>query len=303
MLRNRTFAMATGLAIGFLTLATTVRGQVPSASPSGFIPGPEGMPGQSPIEIAGMMGQGGASENPAMLLLAPSVQNELKLTDEQKTKLLGVAKGASQKGRELVRSMALAGNNANVNPRAMMASGMNLRQETDKAIAKVLDPKQKERLNQIALRAEGPLAIARPEVAAKLRLTNNQGQFVQGIMNQMRNELFLTMQQAASAGQLDPNQFRTVSARLREGAVQEISKVIDRKQKDAFNKMLGEPFDVSKLDDETGPAAAAVNSARPVDTPRAKDAPATEKEKENEATKEPQGNSRKKGRSRSSSNP
>ena len=172
-----------------------------------------------------------------------------------------------------------------------MEAGLRLRQETDQAVAKILDPKQKERLDQIALRVEGPLAVARPEVAAKLRLNPTQNEYVQGIMMQMRQQLFMGISQGAASGQFDPGQVRMLATRLREGAVGEIGKVLDRKQKNAFNKLLGEPFDISKIESEAAsavPAAAppADASSKPGDAPRSKDDPAAGKEDE-ESTRSP----------------
>jgi hypothetical protein len=309
MLRIRRFALATGLAVALSAVAPSSRAQ---GLPGGPGPGPGGMTGMG----MGMgMGMGGQN-SPLMTLLAPSVQKELKLSEEQKTKVYNLSKAAGQRNRDLAQSMAFAGGNGNANPQAMMEAGQRLRQETDKAIGKILDSKQKVRLDQIALRAEGPLAIARPEIAAKLRLNDTQNEFVQGVMMQMRQELFVAMRQGAAAGQFDPAQARTMATQLRKNAVQEISKVIDRKQKAAFDKMLGEPFDVSKIDNETAAAPAdptanpsetakPADAAKPAETPAdAKDAPAAADDKAKEPAKDAErpAPAPKKGRSRAGAN-
>jgi hypothetical protein len=258
-----------------------------------------------------MIGMGGQA-SPVMILLSPSVQKELKLSEEQKSKAYNLAKAAGQKNRDLAQTISFAGPNAN--PQAMMEAGRKLRQETDRSIAGILDAKQKERLDQIVLQVEGPLAVARPEVATKLRLNDTQNEYVQGVMVQMRREFFVTMRQGAAAGQFDPSQSRAFATKLREGAVQEISKILDRKQKAAFNKMLGDPFDVSKIESATAPgdpadpAAAtpstAADPAKPAETTEVKETPADGKEAEKEATKEPgRATPRKKGRARTGSNP
>jgi hypothetical protein len=229
----------------------------------------------------GMMG--GVQSSPIMILLAPSVQKELKLSDEQKTKVYSFAKTATQKQRELMQTMALSGGNAN--PQMMMQAGMQIRQEIDQGLAKLLEPKQKERLDQIVLQAEGPLAVARPEVAAKIGLNEEQQQYVQQVMMQMRRDLVLAVRQGTATGQFNPGQMKSLTAQLRAGAVQEIGQVIDRKQKNAFNKLLGEPFDVKKLDSETaaidpnqtGSAPAADPAKSAADRPQAKEAPAVNK--------------------------
>jgi len=248
-------------------------------------------------------GGGGNANNPVMILLAPSVQKELKLTDDQKTKIYSMARTASQKGREMMRSMASSG--GGVNPQMMMQAGMQIRQETEQSIAKILDTKQKERLDQIVLRVEGPIAVARPEIAEKLRLNSTQNEKIQGIVMEMRQGLSMAIGQGTATGRINRKQASTLTAQYRKAAVQQIAKVLESRQEAAFNKMLGEPFDVTKLESETSgaslntPAAAAADpaSSKPGDSHVAKVAPAEGTAKK---TKEAP---RKKGRPRTGSNP
>jgi len=287
MFRIRTDVVMTGLTVVLSAIASMSRAQ--------GLPGAGGLAG---AQGGGMMGMGGQN-SPVMILLAPSIQKELKLSEEQKSKVYSLAKTSGQKGRDLAQSMSFGGGYAN--PQALMEAGRKLRQETDQSIAGILDDTQKERLDQITLQVEGPLAVARPEIAAKLRLNDNQNEYVQNVLMQMRRDLIMTMRQGAAAGQFDPSQARALATKLRKQAVQEISKVIDRKQKAAFNKMQGEPFDVSKIETESassdpGPLPPTV-SEQPADTPKAKDAPATNPDPEQETTKEPvRPAARKKGR-------
>ena len=92
----------------------------------------------------------------------------------------------------------------NANPQAMMEAGKQLRQESDAGLAQILDAKQKERFDQIVLQNEGPLAVARPEIAAKLRLNESQKEYVQGVMMHMRNEFFMSVRQGADDGLVQP---------------------------------------------------------------------------------------------------
>jgi hypothetical protein len=55
-------------------------------------------------------------------------------------------------------------------------------------------------------------------------------------------------------GMLQANSEDTM--KLRDAAAQQIGRILNSKQKDAFNKMLGEPFDIAKIDPQlAGPAA------------------------------------------------
>jgi hypothetical protein len=221
------------------------------------------------------LGLGTGQTSPLMILLAPSVQKELKLSEAQKTKIYAFVKTASQKHRELMQNMMFSGN---ANPQMMMETSRQMRQEIDQGTAQILDPKQKERFDQIVLQNEGPLAVARPEIAAKLRLNEAQQEYVQGVMIEMRRQLMMSIRQSAASGQFSAAQVRVLAAQLRKDAVMEISQVIDAKQKKNFNSMLGAPFDLSKLETETASAEASVGGsaepARPGDPAQTKDGPA-----------------------------
>jgi Spy/CpxP family protein refolding chaperone len=210
--------------------------------------------GPTPPGMAGM----GGGQNPVLILLSPAVQKELKLTDEQKNQVYILAQDSGKRARELFQNAMGPGGN----PQANRAPMTELRKNNDRAIAKILKSAQKNRFEEIVLRSEGPMAAARPEIAKKLNVTSAQSQKIQVIMQQMMVSHWQMMMMARQNG-IDPNgprgALREQSATLRENAVQQIAKVLNRKQKDAFNAMLGEPFDLSKIDpDRTSQADQAI---------------------------------------------
>lgn len=197
----------------------------------------------------GVLGPEGA--NILMISQAPGVQTELKMTDKQKTDLFEVVKDAQMKGADLMRASMMGGPG---NPQAMMAEFLKFRQENEKAVAKILEPKQTERLAQIVYRVEGPLSIARQEVSAKLKLSPKQYQQVQDAVDQWRmaqRQLGFVVRQAAANGQFDPGQFAEMRKQVgvvREAASKQIGKVLTQKQRESFDELLGEPFDLTKID-------------------------------------------------------
>ncbi|SIO38701.1 hypothetical protein SAMN05444166_4288 [Singulisphaera sp. GP187] len=219
---------------------------------------------ESLASLARTVGTG--PQAPITILMAPAVQRELKLTDAQKTKVFSLSVSAMQKQRDHFQTLFLGGGGEGAmnHPQGMLAARDGMRRENDQAISQILEEKQKERFNQIVLRTEGPLAVARPDIAAKLGLKDTQRQYVQSIMTQMQQNqflLFARMRQGAALGQVGPGQIaqlRDMMEKVRDGAVQQLSKVIDAKQKNAFNKMLGEPFDLAKLDPGASPEPEAV---------------------------------------------
>ena len=213
-----------------------------------FAQGPE--PGSG---MGRMIGAGGGV-NYMMVLMAPAVQQELKLGEDQKSKLFDLARESQQKGRAMMQSAYQAGN-----PQMLMQIGGRLRQENEANTAKILKPEQKQRLDEIMLQIEGPLAVARAEIAAKLNMTAKQNQQVQGTMIQMlMNVREIVIANGGFNGLGAGGIPRETILQLRAGATRQLSKILDAKQKLNFNKMLGESFDLAKIDpDLASPAIAA----------------------------------------------
>lgn len=265
-----------GLKIGLaIVLATAADGPAARAQEAG---GAGGSAGRSDGLASVMRSMGTGPQTPVTILMAPAVQKELKLSEAQKTKVYNLSVAATQKQRDQFQTMFLGGG---ANPQAMLATRNAMRRDNERAIDEVLDSKQKERFDQIVLQAEGPLAVARPEIASKLNMNRNQQEYVQTVVAQLQQSqfmMYMRLRQGAATGQVGPGQLaqvRGMMEKLRGEAVQELGKIIDRKQKTAFNKLLGPPFDLAKLDAEAAPESAA---AKPDD-------PAS-KEKDKDSTKE-----------------
>ncbi|MFO0960795.1 MAG: hypothetical protein U0800_25725 [Isosphaeraceae bacterium] len=145
---------------------------------------------------------------------------------------------------------------------AAMAAAIGPRLEKAEAeMLKVLEPAQRDRLQEIGLQHEGVKAVARPEVARKLNLTNAQSNQVQMIASQLQAGQFEVMEQhrdeflerlgADSPTQVDPRIVQDVVKRAEQanqGLVKRaevaINRVLKPAQKEAFQKLQGEPFDL-----------------------------------------------------------
>jgi hypothetical protein len=256
MSSTRARAVAVGLAIALTALgadsqAQSAKGRRPA--PAGDAGG-EARTGPSP---GGMTGPG-RGENSLVILMTPAVQKELKLSEDQKTRIFERARQSAEQARDMLQATLQGGG---ADSQAMMAATARLRQENERILAQLLDGTQAARFEQIRLQVEGPLAVARPEIASKLRLTPAQAQQVQAIMiNLWRQQRALSMSLRGPGAQVNNAQFeagRQGAATLRKAAAQQIGRVLNRKQKDAFNKLLGEPFDLSKIDPDLVVGAAA----------------------------------------------
>jgi hypothetical protein len=74
-------------------------------------------------------------------------------------------------------------------PEALIKNLSDLQRLSLRGIAAALTPSQRDQLRQLAVDAEGPLAVVRPEVAARLKLSREQRAQVQAIWDAARDEL------------------------------------------------------------------------------------------------------------------
>jgi hypothetical protein len=256
---------ALGLVAGCLALADpAARGQDAITTPDG-----PGMPGAE----AGVPGQ----TNILMIVIAPAVQQELKLDEDQKTRIFELAREGQKKARDLFQAALRGGGEGN--PQALMAAGAQLRQENERAVSKILKPNQKERVDQILLQVDGPLAVSRPEIGKKIGLSQSQTQKVQLTMMQMmqaQRQMFLAARFGGNGGNGMPEAdqlaaWRAAMSKLRDDATRQLARILNAKQREAFNDLLGEPFDLAKIDPALARRSAArSDDASDEDAPKAK---------------------------------
>ncbi len=135
----------------------------------------------------GMMGGPGGGD--LQVVAVPAVQEELKLTAKQKTQLRSVDEAAKVGRQEL---FAAAQENG-MDPQAIGEQMTAIRKEQDAKVGRVLDKKQKARLDQIKLQRDGLLAASRPDVASKLKVTNPQSKQIKKVIETMNREVAAAM--------------------------------------------------------------------------------------------------------------
>jgi hypothetical protein len=180
-----------GVSAATLALAAAVAtAQVPAGG--GVGPGPGG--GGVQVKVAGpAIGTGSGPVSLIVLATQPTVQSELKLTDAQKQKIAKIDEQVKEK-REQIRNVMGPKRDPGGGPLVfnseMAGAGMEemkqaiqaLHAEADAAVLRELQRKQRTRLDQIALQADGPLAFERPEVLEALNLQAPQIELIQAIL-------------------------------------------------------------------------------------------------------------------------
>jgi Spy/CpxP family protein refolding chaperone len=167
------------------------------------------------------------------LLLNKSVQEELKLTGEQRSKLKGsVDKVLDEYQDKLSRLRQMDAEDR----AALMAA---ITEKTNGIVTTVLDKDQVKRLRQIDLQQRGPMALYDPEVRKALNITEEQ----RGKLKALADEGFKQLHKAVDAR--DDKQAEAVV----KAAMEKLDSLLTEDQKRTWKEMLGKPF-VPKLERE-----------------------------------------------------
>jgi hypothetical protein len=186
-------------------------------------------------------GRGGMMEGPA-LLLNKSVQDELKLTDEQKAEL--------QKAQEKIGAAFQAARQSGDREKAKGAFD-DARKVAEK-VQEGLKPEQAKRFKQIQLQAEGVQAFAKADVQKELNLSDKQKEEIKEIGEGVRRDA----QELFQGAQGDREKMREVGKKvqaLRTEAMDKVSGVLTDTQKKTWKEMTGEKFEVRREQGPGGP--------------------------------------------------
>jgi hypothetical protein len=230
-----------------------------------------------------------------LLLQREPVQKELKLTDDQLARLKKTqaevdqyALRRRQEQASLLKALRAQGDRqayeAALQERQQKSRAhlLLLTSEEDGPLMKVLDRRQRTRLEQVQIQLEGPMAFTRPQVQERLNLSPDQIEAIGAIIEEGRAAIARAAEIPAGvlpAGQLTPEVRRTMLEsktakaeidkgreavlKARRSTMQMIAKILTRKQRERYEAMLGEPFDMQKLQSYPPPAD---SGARPTET-------------------------------------
>lgn len=233
-----------------LTTVILVAAMVPMALAQG------GQRGQGGPPEGGMRRGGpGMMQGPA-ILFRPDVQKELKLTEAQVAKLRevlpqgpggpggpgGFERGQGGQGQRGQGGPPQGGRGPGRNPEGM--------QKLDAAIKGVLNETQFKRYHELDLQLAGAMAVLRPDVSEKLKLTEDQVAKIREVARPQGGPGFggPPQGQRGQGGQggqrqgFDPEQFE----KMRKEHEEQILAVLTDKQLVQWNQMLGKKFEFER---------------------------------------------------------
>jgi hypothetical protein len=221
-----------------------------------------------------------------VLLGNSAVQEELKITEAQKKAKDEIVQRLREKIQKTRRE---------ITDRAKFVEARDsIYKEIEAAIVENLTPQQRQRLDQIQLQSQGPLAFNRasvpglaaegPDPIDRLKLTDDQIKQIRAIVTEgnaeISNAAELPIVLDPKAGAPTPEsikklvetqEFKAAKKKTREAArkawdsvIARIERVLIESQRTAYREMLGPPFDLHKIrfsDDETSEDANNVANA------------------------------------------
>ncbi len=201
----------------------------------------------------GRGGRGGGGFGPGMLIQNPSVQQELKLTDEEKQKIANAVESINSKHQQ--ERTALRDLQGDERREKGQELGKKVTEETNQALSGILTPEQSKRYKEITLQQEGPRAFSTEEVQKALKLTDDQKDKIKTINEDAAKDMRELFPQGGrrgaggggGGGAVDQAAFKelqTKMAAMRKETLDKITSVLTDDQKKSWKDMTGQPFEV-----------------------------------------------------------
>ena len=192
-------------------------------------------------------GQFGGS-NKSRLLRSEQVQTELKLTDEQKSKINAILEESRPQGREGFGGNREEFRNLSQEERQkrfqeMAETARKRNAEVEQKLEGALDVDQVKRMNEISIQQRGLGALSDDEVAADLKLTDAQKTKIREI-NEANREKMREMFTGGRGQGGEDNRARFQE--LRTNTEKQIMDVLTAEQKQAFADMKGSAFELER---------------------------------------------------------
>jgi Spy/CpxP family protein refolding chaperone len=188
-----------------------------------------------------MFQQPGDPLGKSLLLVQESVQAELRMTDEQKTKFKELGTKQLDEFRRMFEQLAQGGNFAELRKKPeVLATEINKEAET------CLNDDQKKRLHQIHLQTTEQLMglyyVLRygDTVAEELKITDEQKSKIQNAQDEMNRQLRDML--ARGFSERDQEEFRKVMEKLTKEANKLITGLLDETQTRKLKDLKGEKF-------------------------------------------------------------
>lgn len=170
------------------------------------------------------------------LLRREDVQAELKITDDQKSKITAQNEAMRDKMREAFQNGGGGGDRE-----AMMATMQKMQAENTKTTLAILNDDQKKRLKELAVQRMGNSAITAADLQKDLGVTDEQKTKIKELQDK-QNEATQSLFEKMRNQEIDREQMQASMKKNTDAMNAELGKILTDAQKSKIKEMSGKPF-------------------------------------------------------------
>jgi len=177
---------------------------------------------------------------PPFLVFRDQVQEELKLSDEQKKKLEKRLQDTVQGAMQFFQR--LGDNKPEEREKELHAYVEKAQENLTAFLQGLLQEEQFKRLRQVMLQREGLFALGNAEVIKELEITDQQRQQFFEVVQEMQKKIEPLLKEAQKGSK--PEEIRPKVMKIREEHVGRIGALLSDAQKKQWKELLGKPLDL-----------------------------------------------------------
>jgi hypothetical protein len=176
---------------------------------------------------------------PPFIVFRDKVLDELKVSDDQREKLMQLAMERIMETGPFLESLTDAGPERE---KKLDEHRKAAREKLARDLKDVLQPAQQDRLRQLTLQQEGAFALGRDDVRKELKITQEQMKKFMAVVQDLQGKVQALVKEAQSGG--NPEEIRPKIEQLRKDHARELEAVLTDAQKKQWKEMLGPPFEL-----------------------------------------------------------
>jgi hypothetical protein len=177
----------------------------------------------------------------SFVIFRHEVQEELKLSEEQKQKLEQQLHERVQDAMQFFQK--LEGAKPEERPRELEAYRQKAREQVMAFAKEILNQDQQKRVRQLLFQQEGPFALG-GEIGKELKITDEQRKQFMAVAQELQRKVEPLVQEAQSGG--SPEEIRPKLMKLRKEQEAKIVALLTVAQKKQWQEMLGKPLELQE---------------------------------------------------------
>ncbi len=176
---------------------------------------------------------------PPFIVFREKVLDELKVSDEQREKLMRRVMEQIMETGPFLDSLKDAGEERE---KKLTEHRKNAHEKLAKDLKELLQPGQLNRLRQVTLQQEGSFALGQEEVRKELKITQEQMMKFKAVVEDLQSKVQPLVKEAQSGGNAE--EIRPKIEALRKEHAKQLEAVLTDAQKMQWKEMLGPAFDL-----------------------------------------------------------